>query len=222
MTDIVDKATRSRMMGAIGGKNTAPELRVRRFLHAAGLRFRLHDRTLPGTPDIVLRKHRSVIFVHGCFWHQHIGCRFAYVPASNKPFWTAKFEATATRDLRAVHDLLAHGWRVHVIWECESSNPRALNRLAKTIAGTNRRSYSNKNHGVTRSGRGEPFQSAVGTIVRTRRKELGLTQEDIAHFAVVGKSMISQIERGLISVSPQLARAIARALKIDPSTLIHD
>ena len=102
MADVVDSATRSRMMAGIGGRDTRPELLVRRYLHACGLRFRVHDKTLPGRPDIVLKRHRVAIFVHGCFWHQHPGCRFATTPQTRADFWASKFEANVARDTRNV------------------------------------------------------------------------------------------------------------------------
>src|SRR5689334_16809354 len=133
MADIVDAATRSRMMSKIPGKNTKPELAVRRFLHAAGLRFRLHDRRLPGRPDIVLARHRAIVNVHGCFWHRHAGCQYAYMPASNQGFWESKFAANVERDARNDAALRASGWRVFTVWECEAADTQALDGLAKAI-----------------------------------------------------------------------------------------
>src|SRR5260221_689720 len=98
MADVVDKKTRSRMMSGIRGRNTKPEVVVRRALFAAGLRYRLHSKTLLGRPDIVLARSRCAIFVHGCFWHRHPRCKFAYVPKSNKKFWLTKFESNVRRD----------------------------------------------------------------------------------------------------------------------------
>lgn len=118
MTDVVDSKTRSRMMGAIGAKDTKPELQVRRWLHASGFRFRLHARELDGRPDIVLRKYRALIFVHGCFWHRHPRCRYATVPSSRQDFWQAKFEDNVARDRRNHLRLLEAGWRVATVWEC--------------------------------------------------------------------------------------------------------
>jgi len=118
MTDIVDKATRSRMMSAIKGKNTKPEMAVRRKLHALGFRFRLHRKDLPGKPDLVLPKYNLAIFVHGCFWHQHRGCHYAYTPASNSEKWKTKLEGNRQRDRIQQQRLLEMGWRVLVIWEC--------------------------------------------------------------------------------------------------------
>ena len=119
MVDIVDAVTRSRMMRAIRGRDTGPEMRLRSLLHRAGFRFRLHRRDLPGRPDIVLPRHHAVVLVHGCFWHRHQDCRFATTPATRPDFWAAKFAANVARDGRNIADLQALGWRVAVVWECE-------------------------------------------------------------------------------------------------------
>jgi DNA mismatch endonuclease (patch repair protein) len=118
MADVVDKATRSRMMSGIRGGNTRPELVVRRALHAAGFRYRLHAADLPGRPDIVLPRHRAVILVHGCFWHRHAGCRFATTPTTRTDFWTSKFESNVERDIRTRQALRVAGWRIATLWEC--------------------------------------------------------------------------------------------------------
>ena len=118
MADVVDKATRSRMMSGIKGGHTRPELVVRRALHAAGFRYRLHAADLPGRPDIVLPKHRVVVLVHGCFWHRHAGCRFATTPATRRDFWSDKFERNMDRDARNRQALRAKGWRIATLWEC--------------------------------------------------------------------------------------------------------
>ena len=118
MTDIVDRAVRSRMMAGIGGRDTKPELILRRALHARGLRYRLHDRKLPGTPDLVFRRFGAVCFVHGCFWHRHEGCPYTTDPATRPEFWQAKFRANVERDRRCREDLLEAGWRVAIVWEC--------------------------------------------------------------------------------------------------------
>ncbi|MGB3461849.1 MAG: very short patch repair endonuclease [Rhodanobacter lindaniclasticus] len=129
--DVVDRATRSRMMSGIRGKNTKPELAVRSFLHRAGLRFRLHAK-LPGKPDLVLPKYRTVVFVHGCFWHRHEDCRYATTPTSNPEFWREKFAANVRRDARVRQQLEELGWRVLVIWSCQLDEP-SLKRLAREI-----------------------------------------------------------------------------------------
>jgi len=126
--DIITTADRSLLMSRIRGKDTKPELTVRRLAHALGFRFRLHRRDLPGAPDLVFPRLHKVIFVHGCFWHRHSECRLAYSPKSNVMFWQAKFNANVVRDTRAVEGLKALGWHVHVIWECEISNVTDLSR----------------------------------------------------------------------------------------------
>ena len=118
MPDIVDRATRSRMMAGIRSRNTVPELTLRRALHARGLRYRLHDRKLPGSPDLVFRRFAAVCFVHGCFWHRHAGCTHATSPATRPEFWRAKFDSNVERDRRNRRDLLDAGWRVAIVWEC--------------------------------------------------------------------------------------------------------
>ncbi len=114
------------MMARIRPRDTAPEMAVRRTLHRLGLRFRLHRRDLPGTPDIVLPGRKLAILVHGCFWHRHAGCRFAYTPKSRVEFWKAKFERNVARDQEVEMALTDLGWRVCVVWECETGDRAAL------------------------------------------------------------------------------------------------
>lgn len=128
MVDVVSPADRSRMMAGIQGKNTKPELIVRRILFASGYRFRLHRRDLPGAPDIVMPGRKVAVFVHGCFWHRHQGCRFVKMPATRPEFWKAKLEANVARDHLAVAKLRALGWRVLCVWECAT-------RYAEVAAG---------------------------------------------------------------------------------------
>lgn len=118
MADIVDEQTRSRMMAGIRGKDTKPELALRQALHARGFRFRLHAKNVHGRPDLVFPKHRAVIFVHGCFWHRHEGCRYTTSPSTRPEFWHAKFEANVARDSAVRATLLETGWRVAMVWEC--------------------------------------------------------------------------------------------------------
>lgn len=118
MTDVVDPQVRSRMMGAIKGKDTKPEIQLRQYLHAQGFRYRLHRRGLPGSPDLVLKRHSLVIFVHGCFWHRHGKCFYAASPKTRPEFWQQKFEANMARDARVQNELRQLGWRVLVVWEC--------------------------------------------------------------------------------------------------------
>jgi DNA mismatch endonuclease (patch repair protein) len=134
--DTLSVDQRSLLMSRIRGKDTAPELAVRSLLHRMGFRFRLHRRDLPGTPDIVLPRHATVVFVHGCFWHRHAGCKGATTPKTRRAFWRAKFEANVERDRRNRRDLRKLGWKVLTVWECqirktdrlESSLRRALGR----------------------------------------------------------------------------------------------
>ncbi|WP_262299017.1 very short patch repair endonuclease [Microvirga sesbaniae] len=124
--DIVEKAKRSAMMARIRSKDTQPELRVRRIAHAMGYRYRLHRRDLPGSPDLVFPRLRKVILIHGCYWHRHPGCRFAYQPKSNTAFWDEKFRRNQERDRRVLSELRALGWDPLIIWECETRNPETL------------------------------------------------------------------------------------------------
>ena len=110
---------RSRNMSAIKSKNTKPEIKVRKVLHSMGYRFRLHRKDLPGSPDIVLPKYKTVIFVHGCFWHRHENCKYASTPKTRKEFWESKFKANVKRDLEIQEKIKNIGWQSSVIWECE-------------------------------------------------------------------------------------------------------
>jgi DNA mismatch endonuclease (patch repair protein) len=113
-------------MAAIKGRNTKPEILVRQMLHAHGFRFRLHRRDLPGRPDIVLPKYKTVVFVNGCFWHQHVGCKFATKPSSRVEFWDAKLTRNVARDFENAAKLAELGWRVIVVWECELRDANAV------------------------------------------------------------------------------------------------
>lgn len=138
MIDVVDSGKRSAMMSRIRQKDTSPEWLVRRYLHARGFRYTLHRKDLAGTPDIVLPRHHAVVFVHGCFWHAHQGCRFAVTPSTRRDFWIAKFESNRTRDELAVRRLQGEGWRVVVVWECalRSSRKEVLSKLEKFVTST--------------------------------------------------------------------------------------
>ena len=128
MTDIVSRKRRSELMSRIQGRDTAPEIAVRRIAHGLGFRFRLHRKDLPGRPDLVFPKHRAVVFVHGCFWHRHGGCRYAYTPKTRVRFWTEKFRRNVVRDRQQEVALRGLGWRVLVIWECETGRVAAVER----------------------------------------------------------------------------------------------
>jgi len=132
--DVVDKQTRSRMMANIKGKNTRPELTVRSLLHRQGFRFRIHDKFLPGTPDLVLKKYKAVIFVHGCYWHRHKDCHLASTPKQNNVFWKNKFDATVCRDGMVYFKLKCLGWRAAIIWECGIRDKVNLPDYIKTLA----------------------------------------------------------------------------------------
>ncbi|WP_134674714.1 DNA mismatch endonuclease Vsr, partial [Pseudomonas viridiflava] len=131
--DIVDKVTRSRMMSNIRGKNTRPELVVRKFLHANGYRFRLHRKDLPGNPDIVIPKLRVCIFVHGCFWHRHEGCKYSTTPKTRIDFWNEKFKKNVDRDCKAQAELKKLGWTVITIWECQTKEEGSLLSLIESL-----------------------------------------------------------------------------------------
>lgn len=118
MADIVTPEVRSRMMGGIRGRDTKPEVLLRRMLFASGFRFRLQQKDLPGKPDIVLPKWKAAIFVHGCFWHRHEGCSLTATPGTRTEFWQKKFEGNVERDARTRDQLLGGGWRVATVWEC--------------------------------------------------------------------------------------------------------
>lgn len=133
MVDVVDQATRSRMMAGIRGKNTKPEMLVRRILTQAGVRYRVHRRGLPGVPDIVIPALQVAIFVHGCFWHAHQGCRFAKWPSTRPDFWREKLGRNAERDEDASVMLNMLGWRVLVVWECATRHVEATRHWGDAI-----------------------------------------------------------------------------------------
>lgn len=119
MADVMTPEQRSRCMAAIKGKDTKPEMIVRKYLFSRGLRFRVQVRKLPGKPDIVLSKYKTVIFVNGCFWHGHVGCKYYRLPKSNVEFWEQKIKNNISRDVRNENELKSHGWRVIRVWECD-------------------------------------------------------------------------------------------------------
>lgn len=123
MSDVVSPKKRSEMMSGIRGKNTRPELQVRKALFGMGYRFRLHRKDLPGRPDIVLPRWRVAVLVHGCFWHGHCNCRYAKTPSTRTDFWATKLENNRQRDQRDINALHAAGWRTLVIWECFLRSP---------------------------------------------------------------------------------------------------
>lgn len=126
MVDFVSKEKRSKIMRGVKSKNTKPEMLVRSMLHAQGYRFRLHRKDLPGNPDICLPKHKTIIFVHGCFWHHHQACKEGRIPESNNTFWKEKIHKNMERDQRAISALIDLGWKVIVLWECEIKDSKSL------------------------------------------------------------------------------------------------
>ena len=133
-SEVIHKVSeqRSRNMSAIKSKNTKPEIKVRKVLHSMGYRFRLHSKNLPGSPDIVLPKYKTVIFVHGCFWHRHQNCKYASTPKTRQEFWNKKFNENINRDKINQENLSSKGWKIIIVWECEINDKDFdLNRLFK-------------------------------------------------------------------------------------------
>lgn len=130
--DTVSARQRSQIMARVRSVDTAPEMAVRRLLHGMGYRYRLHCEELLGRPDLVFSGRRKIIFVHGCFWHQHRGCKRARMPSSNRDFWAAKIERNISRDRAVVRTLRRTGWKVLTVWECELSD---MTRLARRLRG---------------------------------------------------------------------------------------
>ncbi|MGO8058266.1 very short patch repair endonuclease [Rhizobium johnstonii] len=133
MPDIVDPRTRSRMMASVGSKDTKPELTLRQALYARGLRYRLHEKSLKGRPDLVFPKFKAAVLVHGCFWHRHVGCRYSTTPATRAEFWNAKFDANVALDADVFNTLIGDGWRVATVWECALRKPRDVAVVADLV-----------------------------------------------------------------------------------------
>ena len=136
MTDVHNKATRSYNMSRIRSKNTKPELLVRRALFSRGFRYRLHDKKLPGRPDIILKKYRTLIFIHGCFWHGHEGCKFFVVPKTKTDWWLNKINGNKVNDEKKLVLLKEAGWKIIIIWECDLKKAKlekTLMKLEETI-----------------------------------------------------------------------------------------
>lgn len=142
--DVHDKTTRSYNMSQIKGKNTKPEETVRKYLFSHGFRYRKNDRRLPGTPDIVLPKYKTVIFVNGCFWHGHEGCKYFVYPQNNAEFWKNKIKTNIERDLRKENQLTELGWRIVTIWECQLKPKRREETLLKLLEKLEAINESNK------------------------------------------------------------------------------
>lgn len=132
MADVHDKKTRSYNMSRVKGKDTKPELLVRKFLYANGFRYRLHVKDLPGKPDIVLPKYNTVIFVHGCFWHGHKNCKYFTIPKTKTEWWTKKINGNIANDQKAIHQLQDAGWNIITIWTCELK-PKKLDETLNNL-----------------------------------------------------------------------------------------
>lgn len=130
MADSFSKETRSYVMSRIHGKNTKPELSVRKYLFSQGLRYRINDKRYPGNPDIILPKYKAAVFVNGCFWHSHEGCKASHIPQSNLDYWEPKLQRTLQRDRNNYAALKANGWNVIVVWECELKKAKRDERLS--------------------------------------------------------------------------------------------
>lgn len=133
MADIHSISTRSHNMSRIRSKNTKPELLVRKFLFANGFRYRLYNKSLPGKPDIVLKKYRAVIFIHGCFWHQHQNCKYSYTPATNTNYWLSKLDKNVKNDSFAIKELKKMKWKVLIVWECDLKIGKQEKTLKKIL-----------------------------------------------------------------------------------------
>ena len=133
MTDVHDKVTRSYNMSQIKGKNTKPEILVRKFLFSKGFRYRINDKKLPGKPDIVLQKYKTVIFVNGCFWHGHENCKYFTLPKTRTEWWKEKIEKTIINDFVKQEELIKMGYKVQIIWECEVKSKVIFNKIINEI-----------------------------------------------------------------------------------------
>lgn len=133
MADVHNKDTRSYNMSRIRSTNTKPEMLVRKFLHAQGFRYKLHDKTLPGKPDLVLPKYKTVIFIHGCFWHGHKGCKYYVVPKTRTDWWLQKINGNIINDIKSVKVLKKDGWKIITVWECDLK-PAKLEKTLKAVS----------------------------------------------------------------------------------------
>lgn len=167
MTDVVDRKTRSRMMAGIRGKDTKPELVLRKALHKRGFRYRLHWKDLPGKPDLVFTSRKAVIFVNGCFWHGHIGCAHFKWPKSNTDFWKDKITQTQVRDSVNYDKLVSEGWSLLVVWECaiDKTQSTSASPLTDTVEAW-LRSDHRKNKEITGSQGGKGCRFKTNTITR--------------------------------------------------------
>lgn len=133
MSDIFSSEKRSKIMSKVKGEDTKPEMKVRRYLHSKGFRYRLHQKSLPGSPDLVFKKYNAIIFVNGCFWHGHENCKYAKLPKSRKSYWKNKISKNKKRDKKAINNLLNNSWRVLVIWSCSLKNKKLLEKKLQLV-----------------------------------------------------------------------------------------
>ncbi|CAN5662751.1 hypothetical protein BH10BAC2_BH10BAC2_01930 [soil metagenome] len=133
MADVHSKETRSYNMSQIKGRNTKPEMLVRTFLHAQGFRYKLHDKSLPGKPDLVLPKYKTIIFIHGCFWHGHNGCKYYVVPKTRTAWWMNKINGNIANDKKAIKALKKDGWKIIIVWECDLRTVKVEKTLIKLL-----------------------------------------------------------------------------------------
>lgn len=145
MTDVHEPQIRSYNMSQIRAKNTKPELIVRKFLHSNGYRYRLHDKKLPGKPDLVLKKYNTVVFIHGCFFHGHEGCKYFKIPKTNTNWWKQKIEKNKAKDKENEQKLRQLGWKIIIIWECELTKTNMDDTLQNLIINLNKKSYAKSN-----------------------------------------------------------------------------
>lgn len=143
MTDTLSPSERSERMSRIKGRDTKPEMLVRRMLHAMGYRYRLHAKDLPGRPDVVFRSRKKAVFIHGCFWHRHPGCKMTRMPKSRLNFWRSKLEGNRKRDIRNQKALSLMGWKVLVVWECETRDTAELARRLRVFMGSDGEKHTN-------------------------------------------------------------------------------
>ncbi|MDY7587516.1 DNA mismatch endonuclease Vsr [Vibrio cholerae] len=144
MVDTLTPEERSERMSRVRARDTKPEMKLRRLIHGMGFRYRLHRRDLPGKPDLVFPGRRSIIFMHGCFWHRHEGCGLARLPKSKRAFWSAKLEANKERDQKNISTLEAAGWRVLVIWECQLRDEGGVREVVKEFLTNYKRENNNE------------------------------------------------------------------------------
>lgn len=137
MPDVHTKAQRSYNMSRIKGKDTKPEMLVRKYLHAQGFRYKLHDKTLPGKPDLVLPKYKTVIFIHGCFWHGHTNCKYFKIPQTRTQWWTDKISYNKSKDRQTVKAIRKDGWKIIIVWECNLKKGKAEKTLNKLVSALN-------------------------------------------------------------------------------------